>query len=67
MPCPIAVYDATVRRNHLAFLRTIFPDTPLTPEEAEQAYNDAPSIPLSPERIAAMVAYAVRGSVPSGT
>ncbi len=60
MSDPVATYDAELRRKHLAFLRTIFPETPLTVEESEHIAANLPDDkpPLSPERIAEIVAYA---------
>jgi hypothetical protein len=37
---------------------------PLTPEEAEQAYAEAPEVPLSPDLIESMVESIVSGEAP---
>ncbi len=51
------------------FLSTIFPETPLTVEESEEIAADLSDDepPLSPERIAEIVAYATDGSNPRET
>lgn len=48
----------TVARDALGEMNRASPLRPLTPREAEDAYNAAPAVPISEERIAEIVRYA---------